>query len=128
MEAARAHRGCAFADFDNDGRVDVVTSSLGDGPELWRNVSPGANRWLIVKLKGTKSNRDGIGATVRIGDQMNHMTTSVGYASSSHFGLHFGAGQRKELDQVDVRWPSGIRQTLRRVKTNQILAIEEPAQ
>jgi hypothetical protein len=127
LQAARAHRGCAFADFNNDGRIDVVTSSLGDRPEIWENVSPGAKTWLILKLRGTKSNRDGIGTVVRIGNQTNHMTTSVGYASSSHFGIHFGTGQRKEVERIEIRWPSGIRQTLRNVKTDQVLEVREPA-
>ena len=72
------------------------------------------------------SNRDGIGAVIQIGSQTNHMTTSVGYASSSDFGVHFGTGQRKEVERIDIRWPSGIRQTLRNVKTNQVLQIQEP--
>jgi enediyne biosynthesis protein E4 len=126
VTAVSAHRGCAFADFDNDGRIDVVTSSLGNTPEVWRNVTPGANRWLTLKLRGSKSNRDGIGAMIRIGNQTNHMTTSVGYASSSHFGVHFGLGQRTVLDQIEVRWPSGIHHTLRNTKTNHVLLIEEP--
>ena len=125
LQAARAHRGCAFADFDQDGRIDVVTSSLGDRPELWRNVTPQGNTWLIFKLTGTKSNRDGIGAVIRVGDQTNHMTTSVGYGSSSHFGVHFGTGQRKEIDRIEIRWPSGLRQILRNVKTNQVLHVRE---
>jgi hypothetical protein len=128
LQAVRAHRGCAFADFDNDGRIDVVTSSLGDTPEFWQNVSPALNTWLILKLTGTKSNRDGIGASVRIGDQVNAMTTSVGYASSSHLGVHFGTGSRKEVDRIDIQWPSGIRQSLRGVKTNQVLKFTERAQ
>jgi hypothetical protein len=127
LQAVRAHRGCAFADFNNDGRIDVVTSSLGDSPEVWENVSPGANTWLILKLRGTKSNRDGIGAVARIDNQTNHMTTSVGYASSSHFGIHFGTSQRKEVERIEIRWPSGIRQTLSNVKTNQVLEVREPA-
>ena len=124
-QSAQAHRGCAFADFDHDGRIDVVVSSLGAGPELWRNVSAPDSAWLVVKLTGVKSNRDGIGAVVRIGDQTNHMTTSVGYASSSHFGVHFGLGRRKEIERVEILWPSGTRQTLRNVKTNQILPVIE---
>ena len=123
---ARAHRGCAFADFDQDGRMDVVTSSLGDRPELWHNVSASGNTWLMLKLTGTKSNRDGIGAVIRVGDQTNHMTTSVGYASSSHFGVHFGTGQQKEVPRIDIKWPSGINQVLRNVKTNQVLNVREP--
>ena len=125
IQSALAHRGCAFADFDQDGRIDVVTSSLGDRPELWRNVSPQGNSWLIVKLTGARSNRDGIGSVIRIGDQTNQMTTSVGYASSSHFGVHFGTGQRKEVERIEIRWPSGVRQVLRNVKTNQVLNVRE---
>ena len=124
--AARAHRGSAFADFNNDGKIDVVVTSLGDAAELWENVSPEENTWLILKLRGARSNRDGIGATVRLGDQHNHMTTSVGYASSSHFGVHFGTGKAKQVERIEIRWPSGARQVLKNVTTNQILRVREP--
>jgi enediyne biosynthesis protein E4 len=123
---ARAHRGCAFADFNNDGRVDVVVSSLGDTPELWENISPEENTWLILRLTGTKSNRDGIGAEIRLGDQYNQMTSAVGYASSSYFGVHFGTGKRERVDRIEIKWPSGIWQELRNVRTNQILQVREP--
>ena len=126
FQAARAHRGCAFADFDNDGRIDVVVSCLGEPAELWRNVSPGTNNWITLKLVGTRSNRDGIGAQVRIGKQWNHMTSSVGYASSSHFGVHFGLGKMAKIDEVEIRWPGGIVQTLRDVAPNQRLEVREP--
>ena len=128
IASIRAHRGAAFADFNNDGRIDVVTSSLGDAPEIWRNASPGGENWLIVKLRGTSSNRDGIGAVVRADGQTNHMTTAVGYASSSDFGVHFGTGQRKVVEELEIRWPSRVRQLLRNVKTNQVLEVTEPDQ
>ena len=124
--APRAHRGAAFADFNNDGKIDVAVSSLGEKPELWENVSPGENNWLIVRLAGTKSNRDGIGAEVRIGNQTNHMTTSVGYASSSDFGIHFGFGKLARIGRVEVRWPSGVLQVLENVPTDQVLTVHEP--
>ena len=126
FQVPRAHRGCAFADFNNDGKIDVVVSSLQDTAELWQNVSPGKNNWIILKLIGTKSNRDGIGARVRIGKQYNHMTSSVGYASSTHFGVHFGLGRMSKVDEVEIRWPSGIVQVLHDVAPNQRLEIREP--
>jgi hypothetical protein len=130
VSSVRAHRGCAFADFDGDGRVDVVVTSLGDRPELWRNVTATApeNSWLIVKLTGVRSNRDGLGAVVRVGTQVNHMTSSVGYASSSLWGVHFGLGQAKAIDTVEILWPSGTRQTLHNVRVNQVLEVREPGQ
>jgi enediyne biosynthesis protein E4 len=120
-----AHRGAAFADFNNDGKVDVVVTALGEPAELWENVTPGDSTWLILKLAGTKSNRDGIGVRVRVGNQHNQMTSAVGYASSTHFGVHFGTGKLKRIDQVEVRWPSGKTQILRNVLTNQVLLVRE---
>lgn len=121
---ASAHRGCAFADFDRDGRVDVVVSSLGGAAELWHNTSPGRRAWLNVRLLGTKSNRDGMGAKVRAGGQSNVMTSAVGYASSSHDGVHFGLGESEGV-AVQVTWPSGTVQDLGRVSANQILEVRE---
>ena len=125
--ASKAHRGCAFADFDRDGRVDVVVASLGEAAELWHNTSPGQNAWLNVRLLGSKSNRDGIGATIRAGRQTNLMTSAVGYASSSHDGVHFGLGASEEV-AVQVTWPSGMVQDLGRVSANQALEVREPEQ
>jgi hypothetical protein len=130
---ARAHRGAAFGDLDQDGRVDVVVSSLQAPAELWWNESP-AGHWLGVRLVGTKSNRDGIGAVVTVtatGDprwrqQWNHMTTAVGYASSSHGPVHFGTGTATTLDTVEVRWPSGAVQVLKDVKADRVLTVTEP--
>ncbi len=121
----RAHRGSAFADFNNDGRVDVVVSALGEPAELWENITPGPNTWLIVKLTGTKSNRGGIGARVRAGNQHNQMTTAVGYCSSSHAGVHFGTGAAKTVD-LEIVWPSGVVQQVKSVRTNQVVEVREP--
>jgi enediyne biosynthesis protein E4 len=126
FQAPRAHRGCAFADFNNDGKIDVVVASLQDRAELWENVSPDPNHWIILKLTGTKSNRDGIGARVRIDKQWNHMTSACGYASSSHFGVHFGLGKMGTIPSIEIKWPSGIVQVLKDVKANQILRVREP--
>ncbi len=123
--AIGAHRGSAFADFDGDGRIDVVVSSLGEPAELWRNETPGDAHWLILKLAGAKSNREGIGARVKCGDQYNHMTTAAGYASSSHFGVHFGLGAAGRVN-CEIRWPSGVVQVLKDVPANQALKVREP--
>lgn len=122
----QAHRGSAFADFDGDGKIDIVIASLEGVAELWRNESASSNHWLILKLTGTKSNRDGIGAEVRIGSQVNSMTSAVGYASSSHFGVHFGLGDVAVAPRVEIRWPSGVRQVLENVKADQIVQVTEP--
>jgi hypothetical protein len=122
----RAHRGAAFADFNHDGRIDVVVSAIGEPPELWENISPADNAWLIIQLEGSRSNRDGIGAEIRIGDQHNGMTSAVGYASSSHAGVHFGLGRAKMVERIEIRWPSGTRQVLTGVPVNQILRVREP--
>jgi enediyne biosynthesis protein E4 len=122
---AAAHRGCGIADFDGDGRLDIVVLVLGANAELWHNESAVPNRWLIVKLVGTKSNRDGIGARVTVGEQVRTMTTAVGYASSSHAGVHFGLGPDMASVRVEVQWPSGTRQVVEGVRTNQVLEIRE---
>ncbi len=126
FQVARVHRGSAFADFNGDGKIDVVVSAIGEQAELWENVSPEENSWLILELRGTRSNRDGIGARIRIGSQYNHMVSSVGYASSSHTGVHFGLGKAKIAERIEIRWPSGAEQVLTNVKVNQRLRVNEP--
>jgi hypothetical protein len=121
----RVHRGSAFADFDQDGRIDIVVSSLQGPAELWHNVSAATNNWLVLKLRGVQSNRDGIGAVIELPGQYNHSTTSVGYASSSHFGVHFGLGPAQNVKQIKIRWPSGVEQTLSDVAANQALEVIE---
>jgi len=127
----KRHRGCAFGDFDGDGRVDVVVTALLQPAEIWMSRSERSGHWLDVVLQGTRSNRDGIGAVVKLvttaGTQWNHMTTSVGYASSSHGPVHFGLGAEDKVEQIEVRWPSGIVQRLGSVSADRVLRVKEAA-
>jgi len=126
------HRGSAVGDLNGDGRLDVVVSAIHAPAEIWMNDSPNTNHWLEIKLQGTRSNRDGIGARVKVvtasGAQYNHMTTSVGYASSSAGPVHFGLGSNQSAQLVEIRWPSGIVQRLLNVAADRVIRVVETSQ
>ncbi len=118
-----AGRGAAFGDVNNDGWVDVVTTPLGERPQFFSNRG-GQLHWITITLRGRRSNRDGYGARVQANGQVRFATASGSYLSSNDKRLHFGLGTADSCD-VDIRWPSGIRQKLRGIKANQFLTIEE---
>jgi hypothetical protein len=123
------HRGAAFGDFTNDGKIDIVVTVLNGPPELLMNRTRNQNHWIILKLVGVKSNRDGLGTKVKIstshGDQYNEATTAVGYNSSSDKRVHFGLGDATVIDKIELAWPSGVKQILTNVKADQILTVTE---
>jgi hypothetical protein len=123
------HRGAAFGDLDDDGRVDAVVSALEAPLEIWRNVSPAPNRWLLVNTVGSRSNRDGVGARIRAttasGTQHNHVNTAVGYGCASDRRVHFGLGPDAVVRELRVEWPSGAVQTLRDVPADRIVTVRE---
>jgi hypothetical protein len=130
FQVPQSHRGVAFGDLNNDGKIDAVVTALNAPPEIFINRSPEPNHWLLIRLVGTKSNRDGLGAKIKITTaggppQYNHATTSTGFSASSDCRVHFGLGTATRIDKLEVTWPSGIRQTLTNVAADQILTIKE---
>ena len=127
----RRHRGSAVGDFNGDGRLDVVVSAISAPAEIWINDSPNTNHWLALRLEGTKSNRDGIGARIKVvagkTTQFNHISFAAGYASSSAGPAHFGLGPHPSAERVEIRWPSGIVQVLRNVAAGRIVKVKEPS-
>jgi hypothetical protein len=124
-------RGLAIGDLDNDGRLDAVVTT-NDGPvHILHNETQTRNHWLLLRLVGHKSNRDAIGAEVRVvtsaGLQAATVSTAGSYLSSSDKRVHFGLGKQNVAQKIEIRWPSGIRQTLKDVRADQILQIDEPA-
>jgi len=123
-------RGLAVGDLDNDGRLDAVVTT-NDGPAyLLHNETATTNHWILMKLVGHKSNRDGIGAAVKIvtanGPQFATVTTGGSYLSSSDKRVHFGLGNATVIQEIEIRWPSGIVQKLKAVKADQLLRVDEP--
>jgi enediyne biosynthesis protein E4 len=125
----RGSRGTAFGDFDNDGDVDVVVINMNEGPSLLRNDCRAKNNWLKVKCMGTKSNRSAIGARVRVVTgrhaQMNEVMSGSSYVSQNDFRLHFGLGDARQADLVEVRWPLGLVESFKNVDGNQLLVLQE---
>jgi enediyne biosynthesis protein E4 len=123
------HRGAVFGDFDRDGRMDVVVTRIADTPVVYRNESARDQHWLMLRLIGSTSNRDGLGTQVRVitgaGQQVNQATTTVGYASSSQPLVHFGLGTESQVRRIEIRWPNGSVQRLENVPADRYLDVRE---
>jgi hypothetical protein len=130
FQKAWVGRGLALGDIDNDGRLDAVVTGNDGALYVLHNATPTQNHWLTLLLIGHKSNRDAIGAEVKIttakGIQMATVTTAGSYLSSSDKRVHFGLGSEKTAS-VEIRWPSGINQTIKNVSPDQILRVDEPS-
>jgi enediyne biosynthesis protein E4 len=127
-----AARGMAIGDINNDGKVDAVVTT-NDGPAyVLLNETETRNHWITLRLVGVKSNRDAIGAEVRVltsaGEQFATVTTTGSYESSSDKRLHFGLGSADTIREIEIRWPSGIRQVLTNQRADAILTITEPVE
>jgi len=124
-------RGMAVGDLDNDGRLDAVVTT-NDGPaHILRNETSTQNHWILLKLLGHTSNRDAIGASVTLmtgsGRQYATVSTAGSYLSASDKRVHFGLGPDRSIQKIDIRWPSGISQTLKDIPADQILQVDEPS-
>ena len=124
-----ASRGVAFGDIDNDGDIDILIADLDGPPQLLRNDNGNANNSILIKTVGTKSNRDGIGARVKVvaGDlsQVDEVRSGDSYLSQSDMRLHFGLEKRTKVDSIEVRWPSGVVDKITGVGVNRIITIKE---
>ena len=125
----KVSRGAAFGDYDNDGDVDVLITNSHQSPDLLRNDTVNQNHWLVFATVGTRSNRSGIGARVKVtasgSVQMREVKSGASYPSHSDMRLHFGLGESAMAEHVEIRWPSGLMEHYKDVETDQFLIATE---
>jgi hypothetical protein len=129
LQVPRVSRGAAVGDFDNDGDLDILVNNNGEAPQLLRNDGGNAHHWLEILLIGTKSNRDGVGARVKLsaGDLVLYEQRKGGmsYQSAHDPRLHFGLGSHTKIDAIEITWPSGTVTRLSQLKSDQIVTVKE---
>jgi hypothetical protein len=129
LAVVKSGRGVAFGDYDNDGRMDAVVVNMDDTLTLLHNATRNANHWLTVRVIGARSNRDGIGARVRVRgggrDQVREVKTSGSYASSGDPRVHFGLGAAGKIESLEVKWPSGAKQAFTDVPVDRVVVVHE---
>ena len=128
MRLEKVSRSFAYADYDNDGDLDLLVTNLKGTPDLLENRD-GQNAWLILKLVGTRSNRDAIGARIKLTagnlTQIRAVRSGSSYLSQNDMRLHFGLGKHRQVDRIEIRWPSGLQEHLKGVEANQSLTLVE---
>jgi hypothetical protein len=129
FQLPRVSRGAAVADFDNDGDLDILVNNNGQAPQLLRNDGGNTNHWMEILLIGTKSNRDGVGARVKVsaGELIlyDQRKGGMSYQSAQDPRLHFGLGQHGMVDALEIIWPSGVVTKFANLKADQIIAVKE---
>jgi hypothetical protein len=130
MQVKEPYRGCVIGDLLNRGQLDIVTTALNSAARILKNVTPNSNNWIKLQLVGSKSNRMGIGAQIKVttddgSSQYDIVSTSAGYQSSRDPRAHFGVGPFKTVKEIEIKWPSGIRQVVKDLPANKIHRIEE---
>jgi enediyne biosynthesis protein E4 len=129
IKAENLGRGCAFGDFDNDGDIDVIINNLDGPPTLLRNDGGNKNNWIMIKCVGTRSNRSAIGTRVKVTSggrtQIDEVMSGSSYYSQNDFRLHFGLGRAVKVDNVEIAWPSGLKESFKNLAANQLFVIQE---
>ncbi len=129
IQAENLGRGCAFGDFDNDGDVDIVINNLDGPPTLLRNDGGNRLNRIVIKCVGSRSNRSAIGTRVQVTSggrrQIREVMSGSSYYSQNDLRLHFGLGKADQVDAIELRWPSGLNESLRAVPANQLVVIQE---